>query len=105
MLKPVTAVVCLCAATMAEAQSSNLSGPQINELVAGATVEIVTPVGTKLPVHYARDGKLFGEGRSLASYLGAVSDNGRWWVISDQLCHKWNRWLNSEPQCMRLSKE
>ena len=105
MLKPVTAVVCLCAATMAEAQSPNLSGPQINDLVTGTTVEIETPIGTKLPVHYARDGKLSGEARSLASYLGAISDNGWWWVASDQLCHKWNRWFNSEPQCMRLSKE
>ena len=105
MLKPVIAAVCLCAATMAEAQSSNLSGSQINDLVAGTTVEIDTPIGTKLPVHYARDGQLSGEARSLASYLGAVSDNGRWWVTSDQLCHKWNRWLNSEVQCLRLSQE
>ena len=80
MLKPVTAVVCLCAATMAGAQSPNLSGPQINDLVTGTTVEIETPIGTTLPVHYARDGRLSGEARSLASYLGAISDNGRWWV-------------------------
>jgi hypothetical protein len=105
MLKPATAVICLCAATMAEARSSNLSGQQINDLVAGATVEIETPVGTKLPIHYAPDGRLSGEARSLAWYLGAVFDSGRWWVTSDQLCHKWNRWFDSEPQCMRLSKE
>ena len=105
MLKSVIGVVCLCAATMAGAQSPNLSGPQINDLVTGNTVEIETPIGTKLPVHYARDGKLSGEARGLASYLGAVTDNGRWWVASDELCHKWNRWFNSEPQCMRLSKE
>jgi hypothetical protein len=105
MLKPATAVICLCAATMAEARSPNLSGQQINDLVAGTTVEIETPVGTKLPIHYAPDGRLSGQARSLAWYLGAVSDNGRWWVTSDQLCHKWNRWFDSEPQCMRLSKE
>jgi hypothetical protein len=105
MLKPATAVICLCAATMAEARSPNLSGQQISDLVAGTTVEIETPVGTKLPILYARDGGLSGEARSLAWYLGAVSDSGRWWVTSDQLCHKWNRWFDSEPQCMRLSKE
>jgi hypothetical protein len=104
MLKSVTAAACLCA-TMAQAQSSTLTGQQINELVAGATVEIDTPVGTKLPVRYGRDGKLAGEARDLASYLGAAFDRGRWWVASDRLCHKWNRWFNSEPQCMRLSKE
>lgn len=105
MLKPVTAMLCVCATTMAEAQSPNLSGSQINDLVAGTTVEIDTPIGTKLPVYYARDGRLAGEARSLASYLGAVFDTGRWWVTSDQLCHKWNRWFNAEPQCMQLSKE
>ena len=92
-------------ATLAQAQPSALSGPQIRELVAGATVVIVTPLGTKLPVHYARDGRLSGEAGALAAYLGADVDKGRWWVASDQLCHKWNRWFGSEPQCMRLSKE
>ena len=104
MLKTVTAAACLCA-TMAQAQSSTLSGQQINDLVAGATVEIDTPVGTKLPLRYARDGKLSGEARGLASYLGSAFDKGRWWVATDQLCHKWNRWFNSEPQCMRLIRE
>jgi hypothetical protein len=92
-------------ATLAQAQPSALSGPQIKELVAGATLVIVTPLGTKLPVHYARDGRLSGEAGALAAYLGADVDKGRWWVASDQLCHKWNRWFGSEPQCLRLSKE
>jgi hypothetical protein len=104
MLKPVTAAACLCA-MMAQAQSSTLSGQQLNDLVAGATVEIETPLGTKLPIRYARDGKLSGEARDLASYLGAAFDRGRWWVASDRLCHKWNRWFNSAPQCIRLSRE
>jgi SH3 domain-containing protein len=104
MLKEITAAACLCA-TIAQAQSSTLSGQQINELVAGATVEIDTPLGTKLPVRYTRDGRLSGEAGDLASYLGTASDKGRWWVASDQLCHKWNRWFGSEPQCLRLSRE
>ena len=105
MLKSVIAAACLCAASLAAAQSSALSGQQIDDLVAGATVEIDTPAGTKLPVRYARDGKLTGEARDLASYLGAAFDRGRWWVSSDRLCHKWDRWFNSEPQCLRLSRE
>jgi hypothetical protein len=105
MLKSVIAAACLCAVSVAVAQSSTLSGQQINDLVAGATVEIDTPVGTKLPLRYAHDGKLSGEARDLASYLGAAFDHGRWWVSSDRLCHRWNRWFNSEPQCMRLSRE
>jgi hypothetical protein len=105
MFKPAAvASFCLCA-TLAQAQSPTLSGPQITDLVAGATVEIDTPVGTKLPVRYGRDGRLSGEAGDLASYLGAAVDRGRWWVAADRLCHKWNRWFNSEPQCLRLSRE
>jgi hypothetical protein len=104
MLKPVIGAACLCVA-LAQAQASDLAGQQISSLVAGATIEIDTPVGAKLLLRYARDGKLSGEAPSLAWYLGTASDNGRWWASSDQLCHKWNHWLSSEPQCMRLSKE
>ena len=102
MLKPVIAAVCLGAATAAGAQTG-LTGQQISDLIAGATVEIDTPAGTKLPVRYARDGKLSGDAGDLASYLGSATDSGRWWVTADQLCHRWSRWFNSEPQCMRLA--
>ena len=105
MLKSAIAAACLCAATVAEAQPDRLSGAEISQLVAGATIEIDTPLGTKLPIRYAADGKVAGQAGDLASYLGAASDTGRWWVASDQLCHKWNRWFDSEPQCLRLRKQ
>ena len=106
VLKLIVSGACLCsAATMAWAQSPGLSGQQISELVAGATVEIDTPAGTKLPVRYTQEGRLSGEARDLAWYLGSATDAGRWWVAGDQLCHKWIRWFNAEPQCMRLSQE
>jgi len=105
MLKLFITVGCLCAATVASAQSVGLSGPQIRDLVAGASVEIDTPLGTKLPIHYAADGRLAGQARDLAPYLGAPADTGRWWISSDQLCHKWNEWFGSEPQCLRLRLE
>jgi Bacterial SH3 domain/Peptidase M15 len=119
MLKPITMAACLrataaglcataaglAAAAMAQAQSPTLSGQQISDLVAGATVEIDTPLGTKLPVRYGADGRLSGDAGELASYLGTATDKGRWWVAGDQLCHKWYRWFGSEPQCMRISRE
>ena len=106
MLKPIVGAACLCAATVADAELIRLSGQQIRDLVAGATIEIEVPLGNKLPISYAIDGQLAGQARDLASYLGADSDTGRWWVTSDnQLCHKWNRWSNSEPQCLRLGKD
>lgn len=106
MLKPVIAAACLCLGTITGgAQSGGLSGQQISDLVAGATIEIDTPAGTKIPVRYAADGQLAGEGRELAWYLGAATDTGRWWVSGDQLCHKWVRWFSAEPQCMRIARE
>jgi len=105
MLKVFITAGCLCAANVASAQNVGLSGQEIRDLIAGAAVEIDAPLGTKLPVHYAADGRLSGQARELASYLGASADTGRWWIDSDQLCHKWNRWFDSEPQCLRLRKE
>ena len=106
MLKSVirgTCLVCLAATTGAEPGS--LSGQEIRDLFAGATVEINTPLGTRLPVRYRLDGELSGHARQLALFLGASSDSGRWWIAEDQLCHQWNHWFNSEPQCLRLAQE
>jgi hypothetical protein len=91
--------------TDTQAEQGVLSGAEITALVAGASVDIDTPVGSKLPVRYAPDGQLSGQAGQLAFYLGASWDRGRWWVSSDQLCHKWDRWFDSEPQCLRLKKE
>jgi hypothetical protein len=104
MLKLIIAAAWLCAMAVG-ARSADLTGEQIKDLLAGATVEIDTPLGTKLPVHCGRDGRLLGEAGSLAWYLGGATDRGRWWVVGDQVCLKWNRWLSSEPQCLRLRKE
>ena len=57
MLKLFITVGCLGAAAAANAQSVGLSGPQIRDLVAGASVEIDTPLGTRLPIHYTVDRK------------------------------------------------
>jgi hypothetical protein len=106
MLKPIMAGVFLCAtAATALAQARDLTGAQITALVAGASVEIDTPAGSKVPVRYTADGRMSGEARDLAWYLGSETDRGRWWVAGDQLCHKWNRWFSSDPQCMRLTRE
>jgi hypothetical protein len=104
MLKPLITAGCLCAATVAHAESVSLSGQEIRDLIAGATVEIDTQLGTKLPVSYSADGQLSGQAPDLASYLGSASDSGQWWIASDKLCHQWNHWFESEPQCLRLWK-
>ena len=77
MLKVILSGALLFSATPAAwAQSPpGLSGSQISELVAGATVEIDTPAGTKLPVRYTPEGRLSGEARDLAWYLGSAVDS------------------------------
>jgi hypothetical protein len=110
VLKPILAAACLGAASLAAPQShaqshSGLSGQQITELVAGATIEVDTPVGTTMPLRYTRDGKVTGDAGGLGWYMGAATDSGRWWVVADKLCHRWARWFNSEPQCMRLTRQ
>ena len=104
MLKPFIAAACLCAAAVAQAQPVAIVGQEITDLVSGATVEIDTPLGA-MPIRYAADGKVSGQAGNLASYLGAETDTGRWWVAGDQLCHRWVRWFDAEPQCLRLRKD
>lgn len=111
MLKSAFTGVFLAIASLAGAaaltcvQAGELSGRQISELIAGATIEIDTPTGTKIPVRHSQEGRLAGDARDLSWYLGSATDVGRWWVAGDQLCHKWVRWFNAEPQCLRISQE
>lgn len=92
----------MCVALSADAAPRHVTGQAISDLVSGATVEIDTPMGTAMPVRFAADGSMSGEARELSSYLGSPTDTGRWWVTGDQLCHKWNRWLDAETHCLRL---
>lgn len=95
----------LAIAFTAEAAPSRLSGDAIRTIVAGATVEIDTPAGAKLPVRYSADGMVSGEAGELAFYLGSAKDRGRWWIDGHRLCHKWFRWFDAEPQCLTLRQE
>jgi len=106
MRKGLAAAACLCVTALAEAEPSPLSGQEISDLVAGATVEIDAPLGFKVRLRYTRDGRVSGEtSTALVLILGAASDTGRWWVEPDQLCHKWKVWFNDYPQCFRMTKE
>jgi hypothetical protein len=107
MLKPTLTGVSLVIAALAAtaAQARELTGPQITSLVSGATVEIDAPTGAKIPVRYSQEGRISGEARELAWYLGSATDSGRWWISGDELCHKWLRWFNGEQQCMRIARD
>lgn len=105
MLRSVFVCVSIGAILPAEAAPSVVSGRAISDLVAGAHVEIDAPLGNKIPILFTGDGTMSGTAPELAGYLGAPSDLGRWWVKGDELCSRWERWLDGRTECMRLSKD
>lgn len=107
MLKRVALVMAVVVATGAEARrpSQPMTGAEIQESVAGATVEIEAPLGARLPMTFAADGTMTGSAGSLAFFLGASVDTGRWWVAGNKLCQKWNRWFGGERQCMDIERD
>lgn len=105
MIKRAMSAVCVCVPMSAMAQPAQLSGRDLGELLPGATIQIDAPLGYKLPVRFGNDGTMTGDAGDLASYLGAPTDSGKWWVRGDQVCHKWSKWLDGKLQCMRLRRD
>lgn len=98
-------VLVLLLATDVHAGSSALSGDEIKQIVAGAVFEVDTPLGTKLPISYAEDGRMSAEAGALAYLLGSPADGGNWWISGNRLCQKWRRWFDGAVHCLRLSQE
>jgi hypothetical protein len=105
MRRRVAVICCLLFATRASAEPSPLSGETLKAAVTGAVLEVETPLGVKVPIRYFEDGRVAGEARGLAYYLGAETDTGKWWVSSDRLCHKWSKWFDGVLQCIRISQQ
>lgn len=105
MFRYLVAITSLSFATSLAAEPQVLSGDAIKETIAGAVVEVDTPVGVKFPIHYLEDGRITGEARELSYILGAKTDTGRWWIASDRLCHKWTKWFDGAVQCLHLKQK
>lgn len=87
------------------AGQSPMSGADIKKVIGGRMVYLSTPLGTELPIHYRKNGTMFGKGGRLARYLsdsGNATDLGRWWVSGSSLCQKWRTWLEGRKQCFSL---
>lgn len=91
--------------TCALAEPEVLAGPALRAAVAGSTVEIDTPIGTKVPVKYGTDNSVSGEAGSVAFFLGSAADTGRWWVAQNLLCHRWNIWFKAEKTCLTITRD
>src|SRR5215510_1490548 len=105
MLWRTVGVFMVLLATDARAGAVVLSGDEIKQMVAGAVFEVDTPLGTKLPISYAEDGRMSAEAGDLAYVLGSPSDSGTWWISGHRLCQKWRRWFDGAVHCLRLSQE
>jgi Bacterial SH3 domain len=105
MVWRVLGLILVLAATESQAGSSALSGDEIKQTVAGAVFAVDAPLGAKLPISYAEDGRMSGEAGALAYHLGSPTDRGSWWVSSNRLCQKWRRWFDGAVHCLRLSQE
>ena len=86
------------------ASEPDLAGEALRRAIVGKTVSLVTPMGG-LPISYRADGTMQGRAGALATYTGAARDNGRWWVIADRLCQRWNTWLGGTSYCFRLRQQ
>ena len=82
-----------------------VSGKKLRAIVSNRRIYLHTPLGTKLPINYASDGTMTGEGGALAKYLSSrkyvINDTGRWWITRNFLCQQWQNWLKSKKTCIQ----
>lgn len=100
----VVAMTVLLAGSAASASDPQLEGETLRKAIAGKTVSLSTPMGG-LPISYRADGTMQGRAGALATYTGAAQDTGRWWIVADQLCQRWNNWLGGSSYCFRLRQQ
>lgn len=105
MLRPFIVIGILSAATGAFADPAPLANDDLKDTVSGAIVEIDTPLGTTVPMHFGTDGLVSAEAGVLAPVLGAPKDRGRWWVDGDKLCTKWFRWFDAGVRCLTIVRD
>lgn len=108
LLRLLITLGCLLGSTGAAAHAAEpvaLTGDNLKQIVPGSAIALDTPLNTIVPIRFASDGLMTGEAGSLASYLGAEKDRGRWWIAGDQLCLKWFRWFDAEQRCLQLRQD
>lgn len=78
-----------------------LAGDNLRQMVAGKTVVLNTPMGG-IPISFRDNGTMTGTANGMTSYALRPNDSGRWWVKSDQLCQKWETWLQGRAHCITV---
>lgn len=96
--------ISVLAVASARAESAHLTGEALKQMISGRTVVLNTPVGG-IPISYRGDGTMVGRAKDLKMYTGQERDKGTWWVKSDQVCQKWETWLEGRSYCFTLRLE
>lgn len=87
------------------AEPAALSGDALKKAISGKTVNLAYS-GMSLPIRYSANGTMSGR---VSGFIAAAAgedrpaDSGKWWVKGEQLCQRWNRWLDKKPYCYRLT--
>ena len=101
------AVVSTLAFGAAPATAETLSGDALRSAVMGKTVFLKIS-GFELPIQYSSRGTMKGSMGTIAASFSrgdGSSDRGKWWVADNQLCQKWNTWMEGRTYCYELSRK
>jgi hypothetical protein len=101
----ITALVAISGSTLAVEGAEVLAGNKLRKAVSGKTVYLMTSIGAEIPIRYGLNGKIYGRtSPSLAAVGGesVSSDTGRWWVVREQLCQRWENWADSRSYCYKF---
>ncbi|HSA66618.1 MAG TPA: hypothetical protein VLE24_03020 [Methyloceanibacter sp.] len=89
----------------ATAESITLAGDELRQAISGKTVYLNVS-GFELPIVYSANGRMKGTMGTVAASFSTgngAADRGKWWVENDQLCQKWNSWMDGQSYCYKLT--
>jgi hypothetical protein len=102
------AVVTFGSAAASRAETDTLAGNALREAVSGKTVYLRLSLGIELPISYRPNGTMAGKVNAVAAAFAGNevrNDNGRWWIANDQLCQRWQHWMDGATYCYRLVRD
>ncbi len=90
--------------SIASNDDNRLDNEKIKNLISGKRIFLQIPFGGEFPLRYAHNGTVYGDGQAVGlGRLLAPKDKGRWWVESNKLCQKWEKWYDNQMICFILS--
>ncbi|MCG8560666.1 MAG: hypothetical protein MI824_12760 [Hyphomicrobiales bacterium] len=101
-------VVLLSGLAAASAEPGSLAGKELRKAVSGRTVYLKTGWGVELPIAYRSNGTMTGRLKAFAAAMAGgngQTDRGKWWISKDQLCQRWQHWLDGKAYCYKLARK